>query len=299
MDPSPAIPALDLFSLRGQNVLITGATRGIGAACAIALAEAGASICLVQRHPTKDGPEPNLTTYNAIKALFDNDDPANQRTLEIVHCDLDNLDEVKGLFDRALEVFPNKEIHVLVNCAGIQRRAPAVDFGEKEWDEDISGQGPQGHNPAPVATRCALHVLNVNLKSVFLLSQAAGRHMVPLRRGKIINFCSLLTFQGGFTVPAYAAAKGALGQLTKAFANEWTSSSTTFRFPVFAVCRFGPSDALRPLWLARFRNSSHNGETATCGLVSVISLHFCCFLGAALARRERSSPVLSPDVGYL
>lgn len=108
---------------------------GIGAACAIALAEAGASICLVQRHPTNDGPEPNLTTYNAIKALFDNDDPANQRTLEIVHCDLDNLDEVKGLFDRALEVFPNKEIHVLVNCAGIQRRAPAVDFGEKEWDE--------------------------------------------------------------------------------------------------------------------------------------------------------------------
>lgn len=65
-------------------------------------------------------------------------------------------------------------------------------------------------------------VLDVNLKSVWLLSQAAGRHMVPRRQGKIINFCSLLTFQGGFTVPAYAASKGALGQLTKALSNEWS-----------------------------------------------------------------------------
>lgn len=62
----------------------------------------------------------------------------------------------------------------------------------------------------------------MNLKSVWLLSQAAGRYMVPLKRGKIINFCSLLTFQGGLTVPAYAAAKGALGQLTKALSNEWS-----------------------------------------------------------------------------
>ena len=77
--------------------------------------------------------------------------------------------------------------------------------------------------------RCSLicasvnqQVLDVNLKSVWLLSQAAGRHMVPLRRGKIINFASLLTFQGGLTVPAYAAAKGAVGQLTKALSNEWS-----------------------------------------------------------------------------
>jgi NAD(P)-dependent dehydrogenase (short-subunit alcohol dehydrogenase family) len=71
-------------------------------------------------------------------------------------------------------------------------------------------------------THFILQVLDVNLKSVWLLSQAAGRHMVPRRQGKIINFCSLLTFQGGFTVPAYAAAKGALGQLTKALSNEWS-----------------------------------------------------------------------------
>jgi len=70
-----------------------------------------------------------------------------------------------------------------------------------------------------------LQVLQINLKSIFLLSQAAGQHMVPLRRGKIINFCSLLTFQGGLTVPAYAAAKGGLGQLTKAMANEWSKEN--------------------------------------------------------------------------
>ncbi|KAH6918136.1 hypothetical protein BKA70DRAFT_1246338 [Coprinopsis sp. MPI-PUGE-AT-0042] len=199
MDPTPALPTLDLFSLKGQNVLITGATRGIGAACAIGLAEAGASVCLIQRH----GSEPNLETFNAIKALIANDEGENKRAVEVVQCDLDNLEGVKGLFDRALDVMPGKEIHVLVNCAGIQRRAPAVDFSEADWDE----------------------VLNVNLKHIWLLSQSAGRHMVPLRRGKIINFCSLLTFQGGLTVPAYAAAKGALGQLTKALANEWSKEN--------------------------------------------------------------------------
>ncbi|KAH6918122.1 hypothetical protein BKA70DRAFT_1381108 [Coprinopsis sp. MPI-PUGE-AT-0042] len=152
MDPTPAVPALNLSSLKGQNVLITGATRGIGAACAIGLVEAGASICLAQRH----GSEPNLETYNTIKALIADDEA----------------------------VMPGKEIHVLVNCAGIQRPAPAVDFSEADWGE----------------------VLDVNLKH-------------------IVNFCSLLTFQGGLTMPAYADAKGALGQLSKALANEWSKDN--------------------------------------------------------------------------
>ncbi|KAH7913100.1 hypothetical protein BJ138DRAFT_1146816 [Hygrophoropsis aurantiaca] len=190
MDPSPAISSPYLFSLSGQNALITGATRGIGAACAIALAQAGAAVCIVQRQPPQDG-TPNLDTVNAIRALG--------ATAEVIYCDLDDLHAVQELFPKALELMGGN-IHILVNCAGIQRRSPSVDFPEKDWDD----------------------VLNVNLKSVWLLSQAAGRHMVPLRRGKIINFCSLLTFQGGLTVPAYAAAKGALGQLTKALSNEWS-----------------------------------------------------------------------------
>jgi len=119
--------------------------------------------------------------------------------VKIVHCDLSDIAAVKTVFQSALEAMGGR-IHVLVNCAGIQRRSPCVDFPEKDWDD----------------------VIDVNLKSVWLLSQAAGRHMVPLREGKIINFCSLLTYQGGFTVPAYAAAKGALGQVTKALSNEWS-----------------------------------------------------------------------------
>ncbi|KAI0718708.1 NAD-P-binding protein [Cerioporus squamosus] len=148
MDPTPSVPAPQLFSLAGQNVLITGATRGIGAACALALAEAGANICLVRRPGST-----NDDTANVIAALG--------RTVKTVEADLADLDAV----------------------------------------------------------------LNVNLKSVWLLSQAAGQHMVPRRRGKVINFCSLLTFQGGLTVPAYAAAKGALGQLTKALSNEWSKEN--------------------------------------------------------------------------
>ncbi|KAF8575252.1 NAD(P)-binding protein [Ramaria rubella] len=177
-DPSPDIPSPKLFDLVDTNVLITGASRGIGKACALALLQAGANVCVVTRD------SPNLNVVPGAKHVV---------------CDLANLEAVQHVFDSALEVMGGN-IHVLVNCAGIQRRAPSVDFLEQDWDD----------------------VLNINLKSVWLLSQAAGRHMVPLRRGKIINFCSLLTFQGGLTVPAYAAAKGALGQLTKALSNEWS-----------------------------------------------------------------------------
>ncbi|OCH85833.1 NAD-P-binding protein [Obba rivulosa] len=186
MDPTPPLAAPALFSLERKNVLITGATRGIGAACALALAEAGARICLVRRPGAPEDPT------SAILA-------ARGTPPTVVECDLADLEAVRTLFGRALDAMGG-EIHILVNCAGIQRRAPAVEFPEKDWDE----------------------VLDVNLKSVWLLSQAAGQHMVPLRRGKIVNFCSLLTFQGGLTVPAYAAAKGALGQLTKALSNEWS-----------------------------------------------------------------------------
>jgi 2-dehydro-3-deoxy-D-gluconate 5-dehydrogenase len=92
-------------------------------------------------------------------------------------------------------------IDILVNNAGIIRRAPAVDYSEEDWQA----------------------VIDVNLSSVFRLTQHAGRHMLKQGEGKIINIASLLTFQGGILVPAYAAAKGGVGQLTKAFANEWAA----------------------------------------------------------------------------
>jgi len=108
------IPALKLIN------------QGIGAACAIALAQAGASICIVQREPPS-GNEPNTaTTADAIRALGG--------SVKIVHCDLADLDAVREIFPKALEIMGGN-IHVLVNCAGIQRRSPSVSFSEDDWDD--------------------------------------------------------------------------------------------------------------------------------------------------------------------
>lgn len=98
---------------------------GIGAACALALAQAGASICLVQRNPA-EGVAPNLETLNSIRALG--------AFAEVVFCDLDDLEAVKQIFQKALDVM-NGQIHILLNCAGIQRRSPSVDFSEGDWDD--------------------------------------------------------------------------------------------------------------------------------------------------------------------
>jgi len=187
-EPTPSVPVHELFSLKGKVALLSGGTRGIGEACAIALAQAGAAVCLIQRDTSK------TDTRDALRLLG--------VRAEIVECDLADMESVKSVFERALGLMGG-EIHILVNCGGIQRRHPATQFPEKDWDE----------------------VIDVNLKSVWLLCQAAGQHMVPRRRGKIINFASLLTFQGGLTVPAYAAAKGAVGQLTKALSNEWSKEN--------------------------------------------------------------------------
>ncbi|CAO1635709.1 unnamed protein product [Parajaminaea phylloscopi] len=187
-----SVSAPNLFSLEGKHALITGGTRGIGAACALALAQAGASVCLAVR------PGTDVKSLPSFAALPNNS--ASGQAHAAVECDLADMESVKAVFDRALATKEmDGRIDILVNCGGIQRRHPSVDFPESDWDE----------------------VLNVNLKSVFLLCQAAGRHMVARKQGKIINFGSLLTFQGGLTVPAYAASKGAVGQLVKSLANEW------------------------------------------------------------------------------
>ncbi|KAL0577202.1 hypothetical protein V5O48_004800 [Marasmius crinis-equi] len=185
--------SLNLFSLKGKNALVTGASRGIGRAVAIALAEAGANICLVLRPSSTDDAGPDSTERVLHEKVG--------VKVAIVQCDLNDHSDsgVRSIFPKALELMDGN-IHILVNCAGIQRRGPAVEFKENDWDE----------------------VIAVNLKTVWLLSQAAGQHMVPLKRGKIINFASLLSFQGGLTVPAYAAAKSGLAGLTKALSNEWS-----------------------------------------------------------------------------
>lgn len=181
-----SIPAL--FSLEGQTALVTGGTRGIGQSMAIALAEAGASLILAQRD------ESNTKTKDDIVKLG--------RQAFIYHCDLSSNDSVSSLISRVTS--DGHEIDILLNCGGIQRRHPAHQFPMNDWDA----------------------VLQTNLTSVFTLCRDVGAHMLSRelirgRRGSIINVASLLSFQGGLTVPAYAASKGAVLQLTKALCNEW------------------------------------------------------------------------------
>ena len=174
---------LEAFKLDGQIALVTGASAGLGAAIAVALAEAGADVVA---HGNSRGPD---ATCELIKR-------AGRRSLA-VRGDLADKEIPRQLVAQTLDEFARLDI--LINNAGTIRRAPAVDYSEQDW-----------------AT-----VIEVNLSSVFRLSQLAGRHMIERGSGKIVNIASLLSFQGGITVPAYAASKGGVAQLTKALANEW------------------------------------------------------------------------------
>jgi 2-dehydro-3-deoxy-D-gluconate 5-dehydrogenase len=177
--------SIDLFRLDGKVALVTGASRGLGAAMAVALAGAGADVAL---HASSERP---AQTEKAIA-----DAAADCRTCAIT-ADLAQRDSAERIVSEALATFGR--IDILVNNAGIIRRQPAVDHSDEYWDT----------------------VIDVNLSSVFRLCRAAGRHMLERGGGKIVNVASLLSFQGGITVPGYAAAKGGVMQLTKALANEW------------------------------------------------------------------------------
>ena len=175
---------IDSFTLDGRVALVTGASAGLGASMAVALAEAGANVAAHGNSRTPD------KTCELIQG-------AGRRSLAI-RGDLADKTVPQRLIAQTLEEFG--QLDILINNAGTIRRAPAVEYTEEDW-----------------AT-----VIEVNLSSVFRLSQLAGREMIANGRGgKIINIASLLSFQGGITVPAYAASKGAVAQLTKALANEW------------------------------------------------------------------------------
>jgi 2-deoxy-D-gluconate 3-dehydrogenase len=175
---------LDKFKLDGKTALVTGASVGLGQAMALALAEAGASVVA---HCHFDGEADE--TCAAIEALG--------RPTSFVFGDMSDKDVPRRLVDEVIGKFGR--IDILVNNAGMIRRAPAVDFSEEDWST----------------------VLEVNLSSVFRLSQAAGKRMIEQGAGKIVNIASLLSFQGGITVPAYTASKSGVAGLTKALANEW------------------------------------------------------------------------------
>jgi len=174
---------LDRFRLDGKTALVTGAASGMGAAIAFALAEAGASVaCHGNRRPAEE-------TSARIRALG--------RESKSFSADLSAADGASRLFGEVAAAMGAPQI--LVNNAGMIYREAAEDYSFDAWAK----------------------VLQVNLSSIFQLSQLAGREMLNHGQGKIINIASLLAFQGGIRVPAYTASKGGVAQLTKALANEW------------------------------------------------------------------------------
>ena len=172
------------FDLTGKIAAVTGGGRGLGLGISNALLEAGADVIVFGRTPVPA----ELTKHAA----------ALGREVRFVALDLADSGAITAAVQ---QVLATQQVDILVNNAGTQDRYPAVDFPLEAWDA----------------------VLDVNLRAVFQLCQLFGRPMLERGEGKIVNLASLLSFQGGMTVPAYAASKGAVAQLTKALCNEWAS----------------------------------------------------------------------------
>jgi 2-deoxy-D-gluconate 3-dehydrogenase len=176
---------LEKFSLKGKSGIVTGGGSGIGKGIAMGLVQAGAEIVIAGRRREK-----LEETAREIRQFGGPVIP--------VQVDVSKMRDIKGLVDRAVREFG--KIDFLFNNAGTIRRSPSEDFPEEDWDE----------------------VINTNLKGPFFLAQAVARVMISQKRkGKIINTSSLIAVQGGKRVPAYAASKGGISQLTKSMANDW------------------------------------------------------------------------------
>ncbi|HEU4555832.1 MAG TPA: SDR family oxidoreductase [Chitinophaga sp.] len=175
----------DLFDLKGKTALVTGCKRGIGQAMAVALASAGANIIGVSATLEKSGSE----VEKAVTALG--------RTFKAYQCDFADRDALYAFIAQLKQEAP--VIDILVNNAGTILRKPAAEHPDEYWDA----------------------VINTNLNAQFILTREIGKGMLARGSGKVIFTASLLTFQGGINVPGYAASKGAVGSLVKAFANEW------------------------------------------------------------------------------
>jgi len=179
---------LDSFRLDGKTALVTGSKRGIGKAMAVGLAEAGADIVCVSASLEAEG----SAVERAVTPLG--------RRFRGYACDFSDRQALYAFIEQVKRDEPR--IDILINNAGTIRRAPAAEHGDDLWDTVIEG----------------------NLSAQFVLSREIGRDMVARGDGKIIFTASVLTFQGGITVPGYAASKGAIGQLTMALSNEWAAA---------------------------------------------------------------------------
>lgn len=177
---------MDLFNVKGKKAIVTGGSRGLGRGMAEALLEAGAEVVLFATTPKIK----EIAKEYVDKGL----------SCHGISVDLGKKEDRENAFNEALELLGGR-LDILVNAAGVQRRHKSEEFPMEDWET----------------------VINVNLTAVFALCQLAARVMINQKSGKIINIASMLSFFGGYTVPAYAASKGGVAQLTKAFANEWAS----------------------------------------------------------------------------
>ncbi len=175
----------NIFDIRGKKAIITGGSRGLGRGMAQGLHDAGVELVIMGT---------NEKVLNTAKEMSTADAPVHG-----VMADFKDTENVIKAFDKAIDILG--DIDILINNAGIQVRHPSVEFPLGDWED----------------------VLKVNLTSAFVLSQKAAKIMIDKGRGKIINVASLLSFSGGLTVPAYAASKGGIAQVTKALANEWAA----------------------------------------------------------------------------
>jgi 2-deoxy-D-gluconate 3-dehydrogenase len=176
------------FSLTGKTALVTGASKGIGASIAIAMAQAGADVVLVGRSQ-----DSLSATRTAIENLG--------RTTESLIADVESRDQIAAAF-KSIEQL---NVEIVVNNAGSISRAPAIETSLEDWDR----------------------IIDTNLNSVFQISQLCAKSMLAKGHGRIINIASLLSFQGGINVPAYTASKHAVAGVTKALANEWGAKGVT------------------------------------------------------------------------
>lgn len=177
------------YGLKGKHALVTGASKGIGAACAISMARAGADLTLWGRDESSlSQTKEHCEEYGIVVSTVSAD-----------------MGDLASVIATAKRIVLDSKIDILVNNAGTISRAPAIDTNLNDWKK----------------------VLDINLNAVFALTQIIAQPMLERESGTIINIASLLSFQGGINVPAYTATKHAIAGLTKALANEWAKSGVT------------------------------------------------------------------------
>lgn len=251
---------LNLFDLTGRKAIVTGATRGLGRGMAEGLMEAGCEVVVVGS---------GASAMSVAKEYQDKGYACHGLAM-----DLSQRPARKEGFAKALELLGG-HLDILVNGAGIQRRHFCEEFPIEDWDD----------------------VLEVNLTATFDLCQMAGRQfMAQGSKGKIINIASMLSFFGGYTVPAYAASKGAVAQLTKALSNEWSGKNINV-------------NAIAPGYMATEMNTAlMNDEGRNTEILSRIPAHrwgtpedmkgLCIFL-ASDGSDYMGGAVIPCDGGYL